>query len=238
MRNVRRAGFLLAAAVAVVGVSFGTPASAQDLSEKSVQTFMAYAWSLTPARFTRPDGSVVEINKDEPDKSSVPLDMAREVIKVGRLSAHAQVCDLPEEQLMNYRSLMVREEAKKKWSDQQLIYMNQLHLVTVMLLTGKIQLVEKAEGGGKDVIIQESKSGVQSCSAEQKEKVKQAIVAYVKTGPELGPIRPIMPRAATGEAAAGAPAEVAAPAPSKAAPAPSKAAPAPSKAAPASTQKK
>lgn len=209
MRNGRRAGLHLAVWGMAAALSLGTPAGAQDLSEKSVLTFMGYAWSLTPARFTKPDGSIVEINKDDPDKAAVPLDVAREVIKVGRLSAHAQVCELPEEQVMNYRSLMTREEQKKKWSDQQLIYMNQLHLVTVMLLTGKIALVEKGEGGAKDVIIEEKKPVTQSCSAEQKEKVKAAVLAYVKTGPELGPIRPVMrpPPVAGGAAPAAGAAE-------------------------------
>lgn len=226
MRIRTQAGFLLAAGCAALTTSLGTPAVAQDLSEKSVQTFMSYAWSLTPARFTKPDGTIIEIDKNNPDKSSIPLDMARDVIKVGRLSAHAQVCELPEEQVMNYRSLMVREESKKKWTDPQLIYMNQLHLVTVMLLTGKIALVEKGEGGAKDVVIQESKSAPQSCSAEQKDKVKAAIMAYVKTGPELGPIRLVGPRTAPAAAAAGTPAAGAADAGSAA------------KAAPVSTPKK
>lgn len=226
MRIRTQAGFLLAAGCAALTTSLGTPAVAQDLSEKSVQTFMSYAWSLTPARFTKPDGTIIEIDKNNPDKSSIPLDMARDVIKVGRLSAHAQVCELPEEQVMNYRSLMVREESKKKWTDPQLIYMNQLHLVTVMLLTGKIALVEKGEGGAKDVVIQESKSAPQSCSAEQKDKVKAAIITYVKTEPELGPIRLVGPRTAPAAAAAGTPAAGAADAGSAA------------KAAPVSTPKK
>lgn len=221
MRIVRRAGYLMmAGGMTIIAMSLGAPASAQDLKDEVVQTFMGYAWSLTPARFTKPDGTIVEINKDNPEKATIPLDVAREVIKVGRISAHAQVCELPEEQVMNYRSLMVREEQKKKWTEPQLIYMNQLHLVTVMLLTGKIALVEKGEGG-KDVVIQEGKAGVQSCSAEQKEKVKAAVLAYVKTGPELGPIRLQRPAPVAGGAAP-APGLAEAPPPPKAAPPTSK----------------
>lgn len=207
MRTWRRVGLGMATGLAVVATSFGAPASAQELSEKSVQTFMIYAWSLTPARFTKPDGTVIEIDKEDPDKASVPLDMAREVIRVGRLSAHAQVCELLDEQVLNYRSLMIREEQKKKWTDQQLIFMNQLHLTTVMLLTGKLQLIEKGEGGAKDVVIEDRKPATQSCSAEQKEKVRQAVVAYVKSGPDLGVQRPIgRPPAVPGTSAGAAPA--------------------------------
>ena len=38
---------------------------------------------------------------------------------------------------------MRREEAKAKWTDQQMLFINQLHLFTVMTLTGKVKLVEK-----------------------------------------------------------------------------------------------
>ena len=192
----RASGVMLAMALAAA------PATGQELSEKSVRTFMEYAWSLVPAKFTKPDGAVVEIDKKKKEQVLVPLDVAREVIRVGRLSAHAQVCELGEEQVMNYRSLMKREHEKKKWTEQQLIYVNQLHLTTVMLLTGKIKLVEK--DGDKEVVVEESKSNVQTCSAEQRAKVKELIMAYVSTGPKLA-----------APAAAAPPATAAAPAPGK-----------------------
>jgi hypothetical protein len=192
----RAGGVVLAMALAAA------PAAGQELSEKSVRTFMEYAWSLVPAKFTKPDGAVVEIDKKKKEQVLVPLDVAREVIRVGRLSAHAQVCELGEEQVLNYRSLMKREHEKKKWTEQQLIYLNQLHLTTVMLLTGKIKLVEK--DGDKEVVVEESKSNAQTCSAEQRAKVKELIMAYVSTGPKLA-----------APAAAAPPATASAPAPGK-----------------------
>jgi hypothetical protein len=192
----RAGGVMLAMALAAA------PAAGQELSEKSVRTFMEYAWSLVPAKFTKPDGAVVEIDKKKKEQVLVPLDVAREVIRVGRLSAHAQVCELGEEQVLNYRSLMKRESEKKKWSEQQMIYVNQLHLTTVMLLTGKIKLVEK--DGDKEVVVEESKSNAQTCSAEQRAKVKDLIMAYVSTGPKLA-----------APAAAAPPATASAPAPGK-----------------------
>ncbi len=162
-----------------------TPANAQDISERAVKAFMDYAWSLTPAKFTKPDGTSVEIDKKDRSKAEVPMDTAREVIKVGRLTAHAQICELPEDQVANYRSLMRREEAKGKWTEQQMIYINQLHLTTVMLLTGKIKLVEKTDGG-KDVVIDEpEESEANTCTDEQRKKVKELIAAYIATGPDL-----------------------------------------------------
>ncbi len=161
----------------------GAPmAAAQELSERSVKAFMDYAWSLTPSKFTKPDGQSVEIDKKDRSKTEIPVATARDVIMVGRLTAHAQMCELPEDQVNNYRSLMQREEAKKKWSEQQMIYINQLHLTTVMLLTGKIRLVEK--DGDKEVVVEESKGGeTRTCTEEQRKKVRELIAAYIKSGP-------------------------------------------------------
>jgi hypothetical protein len=167
----------------------GTPAvSAQELSERTVRTFLDYAWSLTPSKFTKPDGKSVEIDKKNRNSVQIPLETAREVIMVGRLTAHAQMCELPEDQVNNYRSLMRREEHKKKWTEQQMIYINQLHLTTVMMLTGKIKLVEK--DGDKEVVVEESKSGAVTCTDEQRKKVRELIAAYIKTEPAAAPAAP------------------------------------------------
>ena len=160
-------------------------ASAQDISDKAVEAFMEYAWSMTPTKFTKPSGVVVEVNKKERDKVVVPNDIAREIIRTGRLTAHAQLCELPKEQVLNYRSLMQREADKKKWSEQQMIYINQLHLTTVMLLTGKIKLVEE-EGGGKQPVVEDTRAAdAKSCTEEQRKKVQGLIEAYLKTGPAV-----------------------------------------------------
>lgn len=205
-----RAGKVLAGAAALAFLIPVASASAQDLSEKAVASFMDYAWSLTPQQFSRPDGTTVLIDKKKRDEVMVPVDVAREVIKAGRLSAHAQICDLRDAQIANHRSLMRREEEKKKWTEQQLVYISQLHLTTVMLLTGKIRLVEKQ--GDKEVIVEEGKAPAASCTDEQKKKVNEMIVAYVKAGPQPKVAAPAaapadgapVPAAATAGAAAAA----------------------------------
>lgn len=178
-----KAGLGLVGGIAcVVAVLF--PAYAQELSEKSVRTFMNYAWQLVPSQFTPPNGDTIMIDKTKRDEVMVPMDVAREVIRVGRLSAHAQICDLKAEQICNYQSLMRREVNKKSWSEQQLVYISQLHLTTVMLLTGKIKLVEK--DGDKEVVVEESKApAAATCTDEQKAKVTEVIATYVKAGPDL-----------------------------------------------------
>jgi hypothetical protein len=180
---MRTAGRSWACAAMLVASVVGAPASAQELSEKATRAFMEYAWSLTPEAFTKPTGETILIDKKKKAEVLVPLDVAREVIRAGRLSAHAQVCELAQDQSDNHNSLMRREIASKKWTPQQIVYINQLHLTVVMLLTGRIKLVEK--DGGKDVVIEEGTKQAQTCSAEQKQKIKEMIAAYVKSGPAL-----------------------------------------------------
>jgi hypothetical protein len=77
-----------------------------------------------------------------------------------------------------------------------MVYINQLHLTVVMLLTGRIKLVEKPDNpeaakaatanAAKEVVVaEEAQKTTQTCSTEQKAKVKEMIAAYVKTGPAL-----------------------------------------------------
>lgn len=198
------AGRRWACALAMAAAMAGTPAGAQELSEKATRTFMEYAWTLTPERFTKPNGETILVDKTKRAEIEVPLDVAREVIRAGRLSAHAQVCGLAQEQGDNHSSLMRRLAQTKKWNPQQMVYINQLHLTVVMLLTGRVKVIEKPEDGktdGKEVVVaEEPQKAGQTCSAEQKEKVKEMIAAYVKTGPALASTNPV------GEGGAPAPA--------------------------------
>lgn len=205
-----KAGMRVGTWALVAAVAAAAPAVAQELSDKSVKTFMEYAWQMVPAQFTKPDGKTVQIDKKKKDEVVVPVDMAKEIIRVGRVSAHAQICELKEDQYLNYNSLMRREQDKKKWSDQQLIYINMLHLTTVMLLTGNIRLVEK--DGDKEVVVEDSKKAPPTCTAEQKTKVKELIASYVAAGPKLN----LNPAAATGATGSTQPAAAPAAAPAPA----------------------
>lgn len=160
------------------------PALAQnkELSDKSVLTLMRYAWGMVPEKFTTPLGKVIVVDKAHASDSIVPLDMAREVIRVARMSAYAQFCELADEQRANYQTLMRREEAKSKWTDQQMLFINQLHLFTMLTLTGKVQLVEK--DGDKKVVVQEGKPvKAETCTDTERKKIQEQIMAYVNSAP-------------------------------------------------------
>jgi len=205
-----------AGAVAVmIAMASSGPVSAQELSEASVRTLMDYAWSLTPDRFTKPDGGVIEVDRNSRAKVEVPLDAAREVVKAGRLTAHAQTCDLKDEHIANHRVFMASERDKNKWTEQQMLYMNQLHLVTVMLLTGKLKVVET--DGNKEVSVEENaKTDAKSCTEEQRVKVREAIATFIKAHPQQAPQAF---SAGAAPPAAGGPVPPATPASAKAAPA-------------------
>ena len=181
----RCSGVVFAAALAVAA---SIPAAAQnkDLSDKSVQLLMQYAWALTPPKFTAPDGKTIEVDKTKPMDVMIPIGIAREVIRVARLTAYAQLCELAEEQRANYQTMMRREEAKSTWTDQQLLYISQLHLFTVMTLTGKVQIVEKE--GDKQVVVKETKKPkAESCTDTERQRVKTQIVAYINAAPAPAP---------------------------------------------------
>jgi hypothetical protein len=180
----------IVAAVAMLGASGAAHAQGKDLSDKSIGTLMDYAWAITPGKFTLPSGKTIEVDKNNRDSAMVPLETARDIVRTGRLSANAQICGLMEEQASNYQTLMAREVAKAKWTDQQTLYISQLHLFTVMMLTGKVAVVA-GEGEDKNVKIEETAkpdAKAPTCSDAEREKVKAQIIAYV--GTDAAPVVP------------------------------------------------
>jgi hypothetical protein len=185
-KGARASVALVWAAALIAGSAVSALAQAKELSDKSVLTLMRYAWGMVPQKFTTPLGKTIEVDKTKPSESIVPMDTAREVIRAARLSAYAQMCELSEEQRANYQTLMRREEAKAKWTDQQMLFINQLHLFTVMTLTGKVALVEK--DGDKQVVVQEGKPAkTGTCSDTERKKVQDQIMAFVSTNPIPAP---------------------------------------------------
>ncbi|MEL6746638.1 MAG: hypothetical protein AAFO79_02320 [Pseudomonadota bacterium] len=163
------------------------PAAAQEtqLSDDSVKVLMRYAWQLHPSKYTAPDGTVITTNKSEPEKTMVPIDTARNVITVSRTSARAQVCKMSAEQSVNYRALFVSESAKDKWTAQQLLFIQQLHLFTTFWLSGNVKIVDR--NGDKEVVVEEQQNNSDTeCNDEQKTAVTKAVTSYVCTvAPQL-----------------------------------------------------
>lgn len=183
MGKVAKAGFGLVLAALLAGEFVGVAQAqgkeqGQQLSDKSVQLLVDYAWAMTPAKFTAPDGKVIEVDKAKRDQVMVPLDVAREVIRVGYQTARAQVCRLEEEQRANYQTMYRREQAKK-WSDQQLLFINQLHLFTVMFSLGKVKITESEEKDKQVEVKEHPTREPKPCEKAERESLQKSIMSYV-----------------------------------------------------------
>lgn len=187
MRMNKRVGITGIAAMAALLLAPASEASAQKISKKSVKTLMQYALSYTPDRFTGSDGNTIHINRKDPEaikKLLVPLPKAEEAVLAGRLAAHARVCGLFDEEKNTFISFVVREKRSKKWTPQQIIYLRALFYTTEMLMVGKVQVVQR-DDGGKKVVIKEGKAAIKSCTDQQRGKVKELVANYIKAGPDL-----------------------------------------------------
>jgi hypothetical protein len=175
-----------ATALVAVPLSLNAQAAKGQISDKAVSTLMELAWAITPAEYTRADGLVVKIDKRKFKENSIPVGDAREVVRVGRVSALAQLCELADAQTANYEALMSREQAKAKWSDQQLYFIHQLHLFTVLTMSGQVKAVEgEVTGPAKEA----APATPQKCSDTERKRVAEEISTYVKSAAASGPAK-------------------------------------------------
>ena len=180
MKTFLRSLLTLGVVALLTGVSADVAfAQKKGLSDRSVKVLMDYAWAILPGKFTTPSGKVIKVDKTKREPIMVPVDVARSIVSVARLSAHAQICKLPEAQAANYRTMMRDQKITGNWTDQQMLYVSQLHLFTVMWLTGNVRIQEEKDG--KKIELKSRKDRKeQTCSEEQRVKVAAAIGKYVK----------------------------------------------------------
>lgn len=167
-----------AMACSLAATASGQTQSTGGLSDKSVNAIMTYAWQVLPAKFTAPNGKVIEVDKKKQEGAIVPIETARDIIRVGYNSAQAQVCEMWEAQTANFDTLMRVESAKKKWSDQQMLYITTLHRMTIHVVSGKIRVVD--EKGELKVFLEPIEPSKEACPDEKRKKVAEAIETYVK----------------------------------------------------------
>lgn len=170
----------------VAGAMWAGPAAAQapakELSDKSVQTLMEYAWIVLPDQMRLPDKTIKIDKKTKKKETMVPIETARDVIKVGYMSAQAQLCDMLEAQTANYDAMIRRERAKTNWTDEQLLYITTLHRMTIHMAAGKLRVVDKPNDEVQ-VILEGIEPSAASCSEEKRKNVFEQIAAYVKASP-------------------------------------------------------
>ena len=115
------------------------------LSDSAVRVLMTYALSIIPDTYPGSDGKPVKVNKDDPNKFVIPVDDARRIVRAATRSAYAEVCNLQDLARANYQTLMRGEEAKKTWSQDQILLINALHLFSVSYFTGNAKITTEEE---------------------------------------------------------------------------------------------
>lgn len=180
MRVIRALAGWAMGVVCIAVLAAAAPAAAADkLSDKSINVLMDWAWKTLPNKFTTPEGKVIVVDRAKKDEVVVSIDVARHIIEIARLSAHAQICGLVDEQVANYQTLMRAEEQKKTWTDQQMLYIHNLHTFTVQLLAGGMKITIQEN----DTTIEKDSSAQNEveCSDDQKEKIRLDIKEYIES---------------------------------------------------------
>lgn len=169
------------------------------LSDSAVRVLMTYAFSIIADEQPGPDGKPQKIDKSDPNKFLIPDDDARRVIRAATRSAYAEACELPELARANYQTLIKSEEAKKVWSEQQLLMINALHMFSASYFAGGVTISEAPDEAPADGATAVSKGAAPApgaeiiapkrpqCPPEQKQKVTNSINAYVQAAQAPSP---------------------------------------------------
>jgi hypothetical protein len=160
------------------------------LSDSAVRVLMTYAFSIIPEEQPGPGGKPVKIDKTDPKLFLIPDEDARRVIRAATRSAYAEACQLENLAMANYQAMMQSEIAKKVWSEQQLLMINALHKFSSSYFSGNAMITEVPDGGeaaaaksdaqpsqGAEIVAPKRPA----CPPEQKQKVENAINAYVQS---------------------------------------------------------
>jgi hypothetical protein len=158
------------------------------LNESAVRVLMTYAFSIIPETQPGSDGKTVKVDKSDPNVFLIPVDDARRVIRAATRSAYAEACQLEALARANYQAMMQSEIAKNVWSEPQLLMINALHMFSASYFAGNAKITEvpdeeagtrgDTEGsGGTDLVVPKAPQ----CPPEQKQKVENAINAYVQS---------------------------------------------------------
>ena len=173
------------------------------LSDSAARVLMTYAFSIIPGEVRTPAGQKIKVDKSNPNKFLIPIDDARRVIRVATRSAYAEICQLPDLKQSNYQTLMRGEEARKVWTQDQILMIEALHTFSASYFAGGLKLtvteVDEDPAGPASRATAVSKSDVPpevpepsgaeteiiaaptpKCPPEQKQRVTDSINAYVQ----------------------------------------------------------
>ena len=198
------------------GAAQGAP---KGLSDSAVRVMSTFALSIVPDEVPAgAGGQMVKLDKSDPNKFLIPLDDARQIIRVATRSAYAEVCQLPEFEKANFDA-MIRGEKLRGWTAEQMMFIHALHTFATSYFAGNVKITESDAGKSGDL----AKEGAAAanaakgdsttittkkleCARGQKEKVMAAINTYVQSAPAAPAAAPEPPAAAAAPQAAPEPA--------------------------------
>ncbi len=174
--------------VAIAMNSVVATAAKKQPNDKVLNMLTKLAYSQVPAKIkNRKTGKMIELDKNNPKSIIIPIPDARRIIKVGYVSGKAQLCNIQPYQIALYQSMMKAETKSGKWNQAQLVYINKLHLMTVMMTTGQIAVKDGAltdserDAAKKEVTaaLKKKVTKKSSCSAKQLKEIKTTIENFV-----------------------------------------------------------
>lgn len=142
-----------------------------EVSDKTVKTLKALAWRFLPSRVVQAGRGVIEIDKSDPSKIVIPDVDAREIIREAGLTARAHKCELQDLVIANRDAILEREKKTGRWTEGQLQYINVLHLSTVQLLLGRVDVVDAKPGAVSSAV---------TCNEKEKQDISSAVEANEK----------------------------------------------------------
>jgi hypothetical protein len=200
----------------------GQQGTSKGLSDSAVRVMSTFALSIVPDQVPAgPGGQMIKLDKSDPNKYLIPLDDARQIIRVATRSAYAEVCLLPELEKANFDAL-IRGEKLRGWTAQQMMFIHALHTFATSYFAGNVKITESDDAGQSGSLAKEGAAAANAakgaattittkkleCAPGQKEKVTAAINTYVQSAPPP-PAVAAPPAAAAAPQAAPAPAPVA-----------------------------
>ncbi len=165
----------------IIVVSAAGAAHSEELGDKTVSWLMHAAFGMLPDKFTTAEQKVITIDHTKPEDYLIPIEDAREVVKIAYNSARAQTCRLMEKQRDNYQALVKHQTDGGKWNEKQLLYIKQLHLFVVQFGTGSVKITQVGDDQKVETIPNEKLSTVKPCTEDEKKALLEKIEAYVKS---------------------------------------------------------
>jgi hypothetical protein len=188
--------------------------ASKGLSDSAVRVMSTFALSIVPDQVPAgPGGQMIKLDKSDPNKYLIPIEDARQIIRVATRSAYAEVCQLPELEKANFDA-MIRGEKLRGWTAQQMMFIHALHTFATSYFAGNVKITE-SDAGQSGSLAKEGAAAANAakgdattittkkleCAPGQKEKVTAAINTYVQSAPP--PSVATVPPAANPQAAPG-----------------------------------